>query len=231
MVKERTGFIPTLQDDAIILAPRKRIARTAQEEAKLYYRVAIQVDASPTWKWKSTPLSSLNILIHWLQYYRVLPLDRLRIFSSRSQEELNEQLVRENQGLGSPSVPATQFLQERRIAPQGVGNQASIGVTRANERMAPVAALSELSLAESSVSPLDRRREELERGAGGDHDLPYRFTLLISTPQVLAWLKLQVRVQQGDLQTEVVAFGSGNSVVQGVFRVAPRVSNSSVQKL
>jgi hypothetical protein len=187
----------------------------------MYYRVAIQVDAQPAWQWKSTPLSSLNILIQWLQYYRVLPHDRLRIFSSRSKEELNEQFMRENQGLGSPSVPATQFLQERRLAPQRVGYEASIGVTRANERMALVAAPSELSLAESSASPLDRRRDELERGAGGDHDPPYQFTLPISTPQVLAWLKLQVRVQQGDLQPEVVACGSSNDDKQGAYRFAP----------
>ena len=177
----------------------------------MYYRVAIQVDAQSTWKWKSTALSSLNILFHWLQFYRVLPHDRLRIFSSSSQEALNEQLVRENQGLLSTSVPATQFLQERRVAPREVGGQASAGGTRANERMAPTAAVIELSLAESITSPLDKRREELERGAGGDHNIPYRFTLPISTPQVLAWLTLQVRVQQGDLQREVVPLWSGNS--------------------
>jgi hypothetical protein len=187
----------------------------------MYYRVAIQVDASPTWKWKSTPLSSLNILLQWLQYYRMLPHDRLRIFSSRSQEALHEQLERENQGLGSPSVPATQFLQERRITPQVVASQASTHETQANERMTPVAAVIKLSPNESSASPLDKRREELERGAGGDHDLSYLFTLPIATPQVLAWLKLQVRVQQGDLQTEVVAFGSGNDDEQGAYRFAP----------
>lgn len=32
----------------------------------MYYRVAIQVDASPTWQWKSATLTSLNILMHWL---------------------------------------------------------------------------------------------------------------------------------------------------------------------
>ena len=177
----------------------------------MYYRVAIQVDASPTWKWKSTALSSLNILFHWLQFYRVLPHDRLRIFSSSSQEALNEQLVRENQGLLSTSVPATQFLQERRITPQVRGGQASAGGTRAYKRMAPIAAVTELSLVESSARPLDKRREELEHGVGGDHNLPYRFTLPTSTPQVLAWLTLQVRVQQGDLRREVVPLGSGNN--------------------
>ena len=166
----------------------------------MYYRVAIQVDSSPTWKWKSSALSSLNILLHWFQYYRALPHDRLYIFSSSSQEDLNEQLVQENQGLVSTSVPATQFLQERRITPQGVMREASAGGTRANEPTAPIATLTEPSPHESSTSPLDKRREELERGAGGDHDLPYSFALPPSMPQVLAWMRLLAKVQRGELQ-------------------------------
>ena len=183
----------------------------------MYYRVAIQVDASPTWQWKSTVLSSLNILLHWLQFYRAFPHDRLRIFSSSSREALNEQLVRENQGLASTSVPATQFLQERMIAPRG------------NEQTASMAAASRPSPYESSRSPLEKRREELERGAGGDHDLPYRFILPTSLPQVLAWVKLLARVQQGDLQGEVVA--CGNSVAQGTYWFATRVSKTQGVKL
>jgi hypothetical protein len=197
----------------------------------MYYRVAIQVEASPTWQWQSTPLSSLNIVIRWLQYYQLLPLDRLRIFSSHEREELTEQLLRENQGLGSSSVPAIQFLQERKIALHMVGYEASTCETRANEGKAPVVAVTKPSPNESSVSPLDKRREELERGAGGDHELPYRFTLPISTPQVLAWLKLQVRVQQGDLQGEVVAFGSRYSDGQSAYRFASRTSeDESIRK-
>ncbi len=34
----------------------------------MYYRVAIQGDPSLPWQWKSTPLSSLNILLRWLQF-------------------------------------------------------------------------------------------------------------------------------------------------------------------
>src|SRR6516225_4393063 len=83
--------------------PTRSMGCHTKRRNKMYYRVAIQVDAAPTWKWKSTVLSSLNILLQWLQYYRMLPHDRLRIFSSRSQEDLNEQLVRENQGLLSTS--------------------------------------------------------------------------------------------------------------------------------
>ncbi len=166
----------------------------------MYYRVAIQVASSPTWKWKSSALSSLNILFQWFQYYRAVPHGRLRIFSSSSQEDLNEQLVRENQGLVSTSVPATQFLQERRIAPQRVVREAEACGTRANERTASIATLTEPSLGESSTSPLEKRREELEHGAGGDHDLPYSFALPPSMPQVLAWMRLLAKVQRGELQ-------------------------------
>ncbi len=166
----------------------------------MYYRIAIQVDAQPTWKWQSTALSSLNSLLQWLQVYRVFPHERLRIFSSSSPEELNEQFARENQGLFSPGVPATQFLQERRIAPQGAVREASKHRTRANERTASTLALTEPSPDESCMGPLEKRREELERGAGGDHDLPYRFTLPTSMPQVLAWMRLMGRVQRGEVE-------------------------------
>ncbi len=177
----------------------------------MYYRVAIQVDASPTWQWKSTALSSLNIVLQWLQFYRAFPHERLRIFSSSSREALNEQLVRENQGLASTSLPATQFLQERGFTPRGAVREASVGGSRENERTSSIPARTSPSPYESCMSPLEKRREELERGAGGDHDLPYRFTLPTSMPQVLAWVQVLARVQQGDLQLEVVACGSGNT--------------------
>ncbi len=50
------------------------------------------------------------------------------------------------------------------------------------------------------MSLLERRRGELERGTGGDHDSPYTLTLPASMPQVLAWMKLLARVQNGALQ-------------------------------
>src|SRR5258706_3751917 len=134
------------------------------------------------------------------------PREHLRIFSSPSREELNEQLARENQGFLSTSALATRFLQERGIAPREVGEQAA-GGSRANARTYPVAAGAGLSPVESSTSSLDKQRERLERGVGGDHDTPYQFALPISMPQVLAWLTLQARVQQGDLQREVVPLG------------------------
>jgi hypothetical protein len=183
------------------------------------YRVAIQVDASLPWQWQSTALSSLNILLQGLQYDRAFPHDRLGIFSSSSREASNESLLRENQGRLSTSVPATQFLQERRIVPQG------------NEQTASMTAGSRPLPYESSRSPLEKRREELERGASDDHDLLSQFMLPTSLPQVLAWVKLLARVQQGDLQGEVAACGSGNSDAQDAYWFATRVSKTQGVKL
>ena len=173
----------------------------------MYYRVAIQGDSPPLWQWKSTILSELSALFQFLRRYCVLGYHRLWVFSSLSPEEINEQLVRMNQGLESTSVTAAQFLQERLIDSPEAAWRTSL---QGNERIAPIAVLAE-SLRDESMrggnaqdgkvmSPLERRREELEYGGGGDHDIPYRFTLPVSMPQVLAWMKLRVRVQDGVVQ-------------------------------
>ena len=41
---------------------------------------------------------------------------------------------------------------------------------------------------------------EIEDGPGGDHDIPYCFSLPASMPQLLAWTRLQTRVQAGELE-------------------------------
>jgi len=181
--------------------------KESQRRQQMYYRVAFQVDGAPAWKWQSTALSSPHIVLQWLQFYRVFPQERLRIFSSPSREELNEQLARENQGLASNSVPATQFLQARGITPRGVVREAGAGGARAHERTPSIPAEAGGTPYDSCMSPLEKRREELERGAGGDHDLPYQFTLPTSMPQVLAWVKLRARGELRDFQPEVEAFG------------------------
>ena len=132
----------------------------------MYYRVAIQVDPVAYLAVEINSAQVADTLILWLQYYRVLPHDRLRIFSSSSREELNEQALGENQGLATSSVPVTQFLQERKIALQRVGCEASTSEAQANKHMASVATVTKLSPCESNRSPLNKRREELERGVG-----------------------------------------------------------------
>jgi hypothetical protein len=176
----------------------------------MYYRVAIQVDAVPTWKWKSTVLSTLNTLFQYLRLLHALPQDQLRVFSSSSREGLSEQLARENQGLLSSSVTAAHFLHERQLCSPAMARDTAEREGEADRQMAAIAARSQPSVNEYSqgitaleargLSVLESRRAELEDGRGGDHDLPYRFTSPTSLPQVLAWTKLMGRVQRGEIE-------------------------------
>jgi hypothetical protein len=148
----------------------------------MYYRVAIHVAPSPLWQWKSSALSELSALFQWLRLYRALPLDRLRIISCASREEMNKQLVRENQGLGSTSVMAAQFLHERLISSREVERGVLAQHIQGNGRTTSSTVVTEASLGESSgelqtldergISALEKRRGELERGIGSDRDLP-----------------------------------------------------------
>jgi hypothetical protein len=187
--------------------------RFAQESrrSKMYYRVAIQVDHLPYWQWRSTVLTALDALFQFLRLYRSLPQDRLRVFSSSSREELDELLARENNGGGFGSATAAQFLKERRIgvcettrraAEHGEGEDQVMGsiavsTLAVSNGTSPLNALRDAS----SMSALERRRLELEPGAGGDHDCPYRFTLPGSIPQMLAWVKLLAKISAGEIES------------------------------
>jgi hypothetical protein len=176
----------------------------------MYYRVAIQVNAAPTWQWKSTVLSSLSTLFQFLRLFRALPHDQLRVFSSSERVGLAEQLEQENKGLASTSVTAAQFLQQRMLCPPTAGRSISEGEGGTSLERGAIAVISQSAVNERGgkgsvlesrgMSALERRREELESGPGGDHDLPYRFSLPLSLPQVLAWMTLLARVQRGELR-------------------------------
>lgn len=175
----------------------------------MYYRVAIQGDSSVLWQWKSTVLSSLDTVFQLLRLYRALPPDRLRVFSSSSHGELQSQLEQENKGLPSTSLTAAQFLSERMILPATMRSRASreratpqekgsvvvINQQTVNERDGEASALEN-----RRMSVLEKRLEVLESGPGGDHDFPYSFSLPLSPPQVLAWMRLLTMVEQGELQ-------------------------------
>jgi hypothetical protein len=175
----------------------------------MYYRVATRVDEAPTWQWKSTVLSSLDTLFQFLRLFRALPQDRLRVFSSTSREGLAEQLEQENQGLASLSVTAAQFLHERMLCSPAAMSRTSAREGGTSPERGTVAVISQQasnergwggSILESrAMSTLERRREELESGHGGDHDLPYSFSLPPTLPQVLAWMTLLARVRKGEL--------------------------------
>lgn len=179
----------------------------------MYYRIAIQNDSSSFWQWKSTILSSLDALFRLLRVYSALPQDCLRVFSSRSREEMDDLLARENIGLASASVTAERFLKERGIRLPTTIRAASEHWIQENQGARPVAVSATLLLNEGNaaepayaqeewgLSALERRRFELEGGAGGDHDVPYTFTFPVSIAQVLAWTKLLAKVQSGELES------------------------------
>lgn len=176
----------------------------------MYYRVAIQVDAVPTWQWKSTVLSSLDTLFRFLRLYSALPQQNLLVCSSSSREGLQEQLEQENQGVATYAVTAAHFLQERRIQPSAEVCRPAERLEGISPKKIATAVLSQEParvsdgggsvLLSRNMSTLERRREELESGSGGDHDLPYDFSLPHSVPQVLAWMTLLARVRRGELQ-------------------------------
>ena len=217
MEKERNHFIGALREDAIIHTSGKRTTRAGQEEAE---HVLPCSDPGGC-------VAYLAMEINGAEFaeYPVTLAAVLSGFSARSLAHLLflltgsvERAARARKSrTGVHFGPGNTILQERMIAPRG------------NEQTASMAAASRPSPYESSRSPLEKRREELERGAGGDHDLPYRFILPTSLPQVLAWVKLLARVQQGDLPGEVVA--CGNSVAQGTYWFATRVSKTQGVKL
>ena len=119
-------------------------------------------------------LSSLSALLQLLRLYRALPQDRLRVFSSCSREELHEQLVRENQRLGSASVTVAQFLRERLICSQEAAGEVRARGPSGNGRTAPLAVPAHQSLGEESrgentpgergTSALEKSRAEPELG-------------------------------------------------------------------
>ncbi|HEY4388103.1 MAG TPA: hypothetical protein VGN34_26950 [Ktedonobacteraceae bacterium] len=172
----------------------------------MYYRVAIQVKPSSTWQWKSTVLSSLDVLFQWLRLYRALQ-EHLHVFSFSSREGMDELLVRESKGLESNSVTAEHFLQQRRISSREVRGGVSEGWeqgTRGTTSIA-VAAPSLFNESVKGVHTLPERdmswmREEREYGAGDDHDSPYTFTLPAFIPQALAWSSLLASVWNGELE-------------------------------
>src|SRR5579872_7216024 len=182
------------------------VCRIQTRRYKMFYRVAIQTNSSPVWKWKSTVLSSLDVLFHFLRLHHTIPAKSLRIFTSASAEDMNEMLLRENHGLDSNSVTAEQFLRERHLhvwetgKPEPIQQEAQ-STTKDKDVVAPQPELPERSMKTDYVhaytmNPLDRRRQEIEFGTAGDHDCPYVFTLPQSIREIKAWIDLLEKVQR-----------------------------------
>ena len=148
-----------------------------KEENMRYYRIAIQSINASFLKWKSVPLTSLETLFRFIRFYKTFPQDRLRVFIGSSSEELDDMLAQENEGLATNSIPGMQFLRERGISSGRSRQEEEDTLTAASSRtntgtLLPLSQnrMQESVLTEQGVSELEKRRFELEMGAGGDHD-------------------------------------------------------------
>src|SRR5258706_3061512 len=173
----------------------------------IYYRVALRTNETADWRWKSTVVTSLEAIMGLIKLYSCVPKDRIRVFFSSSVEAMNVMLARENERLVSNSVTAQQFVKGERISIEDMILLEAESVPYENKVAVPtpVAAVSAVNekrgnMHGASISVLDIRRLEVEPGTPGDHDTPYRFSLPVSMPQKLAWLRLMLRVQSGELK-------------------------------
>jgi hypothetical protein len=167
----------------------------------MYYRLAGKKSETALWSWKTTTLTSLPAVLQWLRIYRVVPHVQIRVFSSWAKEDLNEMFRCENSGCPSGSVTADQFLRNRHLQSQkGTGHMSRQETTAPFPGHATTFAIREsedehrtrsFPPEESEMSWLDRKRLEIERGPGGDHDTPYSFSFASALPQLLAWIRLQ----------------------------------------
>jgi hypothetical protein len=97
------------------------------------------------------------------------------------------------------------FPQERlRICSCASLQELNEQLARENQGLVSASVLAPQFLQERRSAAQGAAREAV---AGGDHDLPYQFTLPTSLPQVLGWIKLLVRVQRGDFQLEPLPGG------------------------
>ena len=81
-----------------------------------YYRLATHNQHTALWTWKSTVVTSLQAVFQLLRIYRVLPQDRLRVFSSPCKEDLPQTTLDcEKHTLTAYSVTATEFARARKL--------------------------------------------------------------------------------------------------------------------
>lgn len=178
----------------------------------MYYRLALQELPSTALTWKSAVLTSLDALLqHLLRIRSVVPLDLIRVFTASSQDDLDALLICENNGLPSGSITAAQLLRdnmhtlERAPGASADGKAENMaqqpGTIATSSSLVEYITATALALSrDCSINILAKKRLESELGPGGDHDTPYLFSLPISTPQLLAWVRLLTAVQAGELQ-------------------------------
>jgi len=81
----------------------------------IYYRVALGGSQSASWRWKSSPLTSLDGVLGMLKLYRCMPREHIRVFLSTAPEQMEVMLRRENQGLLSTAITVDQLWDKHHV--------------------------------------------------------------------------------------------------------------------
>jgi hypothetical protein len=102
-------------------------------------------------------------LFTFLRLYRAIPQDHLHIFQAACCEEIEEMFIQENNGEAVNSLTPDRFLSGKRIL--------------TSEKPLLTEQKPDQQVIKQSGNEFEKRRTELEMGAGNDHDLPYIFTL------------------------------------------------------
>ncbi len=191
----------------------------------IYFRVAIRMDQTSLWRWKSSMLSTPDTLFDFLNMYDRVPKNSLSVFFATSSEFMNEMLVRENSGLVSNSITVEQFLKSgKRIDGENIRRlESELGLQVNTELIAKAVITGQLGEERSSLQAttsiesanyvisevrgnyresnfIKLMQEEAERSRGGDYNTPYTFALPVSMRQALAWTRLLAKVHRGELE-------------------------------
>ena len=152
----------------------------------IYFRIAIHVEKTDRWQWKSTVLTSLNTVYGFLRMYERVEKQRIRIFFASSLPLLKEMLWRENSNQITNSLTAEQFYEAK-------GKIDRLGMIRLELELIDNAIVMNYVLQSNETDPL------VTSGAEGTYDAPYRFTLPTTTREALVWARLLTSVQSGVL--------------------------------
>jgi hypothetical protein len=82
----------------------------------IYYRIALQLEHSSAWQWRSSTLTSVSSVADVLKAYTNVPKTAIRVFFSSSSARMDEMLTRANNGLMANFVTMEQFLQEEHMS-------------------------------------------------------------------------------------------------------------------
>jgi hypothetical protein len=159
----------------------------------IYYRLALKIQHSSLWQWKSTKITSLTSLMQLIKIYKSTPKNEVRIFFSSSETIMDFMLNRANHGLTSNSLTLEQFL----------ANQMRIDTTamkRLELELASLETTNELPVpVKTGKLRSEASYEKATMKRSTNYDEPYVFTLPISLQERLAWTRLLRKVRNGEL--------------------------------